>query len=171
MQEQAETTDVAIGNEVAAAALLYGQSVTDFGDLPVAGDFDGQAIWLDTEKTAAVWDGAAWRKELAPGDSGEVACPAIAPFTSTMKVRAFGPLVFAYGYVARAAGSSTALTPAADIPAGYWPTDDHYFAPGQPIASANHGVRGVVTADGELQIGMETASGGGMGVATHWFRA
>lgn len=168
-QALAESADDAIGDVVAAAVLLYGRSVANVGALPLAGDFTGQSAYVEDKDTFAVWDGAAWRLALGSGDSGWQACSAVSPFTSNMEVRKIGTMVVSRGYVARASGSATALTDAANIPAGYRPAVDHYFAPGQPIANAGFGVRGVVTSAGKLAIGMEGASSGGMGVATVWF--
>lgn len=157
---------LALANAVDAA---YGRNVANFAALPAAGSFAGQRIWLVDVKQFAIWDGAAWKYSLGTW----VACAAISPFTSNAYVRKEGTRVTMAGYVARASGSATTLTNAAQIPAGYWPAatpGDHYFAAGQPSALAGMGVRAVVQAsNGILQIGMEAASSGGMGVATVWY--
>lgn len=155
-----------LGNQVDA---FYGASVANFAGLPASGDFAGQRVWLIDVKQHAIWDGTGW--ELSLGDW--VACTAISPFTSNAFVRKEGTRVTMAGYVARSSGSATTLTNAAQIPAGYWPAatpGDHYFGAGQPSALAGMGVRAVVQAsNGILQIGMESASSGGIGVATVWY--
>lgn len=130
--------------------------------------FDGLIVNNLTSKRLEKYNGTAWEPILS-GDSGWQPCPAVAPFTSNAEVRKIGTMVIMRGYVARASGSSTTLTIAANIPAGYAPSVDHYFGAGQPSANAGFGVRAVVAASGTLQIGMEAASGNGIGVATTWF--
>lgn len=130
--------------------------------------FDGLIVNNLTSDRLERYNGTAW-ENLNGSDSGWVAVPAVAPFTSTCEVRKEGTRVTMRGYVARASGSSTTLTTAATVPAGYRPAVDHYFGAGQPSANAGFGVRAVVDTGGALQIGMEAASGNGIGCATVWY--
>ena len=131
--------------------------------------FDGLIVNNLTSKRLEKYNGStsAWDPILS-GDSGWQNCTSIAPFTANgVQVRKLGTLVIMRGYVTRATGSSSSLTDAVQLPAGYWPPVDHYFGPGQPNVAV--GVRGAVGAsNGRVQLAMETANANGMGVATSW---
>lgn len=128
--------------------------------------YDGLVVNNLTSKRLEKYNGTAW-ESIVSSDSGWVAVPGNGTFTSTAQVRKEGTRVTMRGYFARPTSFSAALVSAGTIPAGYRPSVDHYFALGQPTTAI--GVRAVVAATGDVQIGMNAASTNGMGAATVWY--